>query len=191
MFWLLTVLHSAKTLKRLTNPVSVVKGVTDSRLKNQNELKKRITSVLKGFDNVDSIVKKAQISNMNIVKFKFGPSDISFRNGNEFYRTFTLTSVFVRSMKNSNGTYTLRHSSVTTTREQIIKFDRGDPKFFWLMFQASSGGSGMSAPVLGLCRDFAFSITKMTSSELAKVYQGMISKSNQQKVKIGSSFSLK
>ena len=176
------------TSRRFTPPVISASGIEDHNPRNAQELRNHISNVMSGFDNSNSVINKAQFANINKVEYKFGPSDIMF-NGNEFYRTFTLKAILLRSVRNGDGSFGVRHSTITITRNQMITFNAGNNRWFWIMFQAS-GSSQLSSGLRGACQNVVFEVTKMSANELTQVYNEMVTAVNNQKASIGGHFKL-
>lgn len=91
---------------------------------NADELKNRLSNVLRGFDGVNAFAKKAQFTNS--IKTAFYKVDSS-RNylkddRKDVFRAFRLTTKFIKSTKNIDGSFDLKYCTVTATDE--IKFDR-------------------------------------------------------------------
>ena len=99
-----------------TDPEVKSDGIEDHNPKNVNELRKHIRNILDGYDNVDSVVGKAQFANINKIEFNFGPEVAKIEEGGVFHRFFTLKAVFLRSIKNKDGSFNVRHYTMTVTK---------------------------------------------------------------------------
>ena len=121
-----------------TEPTSTTSGLSDCHLNNKNELKNHISSLLSGYSNANIVVRQAQFLNINRAYVKLDSFNISVSDNEEFVRTFSLTTIFLRSIVNKDGSYDVRHYKVVTSRQQITSLI-SDQKFFTMLYLRKIG----------------------------------------------------
>ena len=161
--------------------VASVGGVEDHYLKNADELRNHLSKILNGFNDAKSITNRAKLTNISTIKFKFDASDINLvdRLDCEFSRTYSLKSVFLRTTKNSDGSFNVRHSTSTATKDVVFSFQDGpamgyNDRVIWYIYRASLRKGDMES--FGKIKSFIFDYIKMSASEITQLYNEMRAK---------------
>ena len=164
------------------DPISSVSGVIDNHLKNKEELKKYLSSILNGHDNLQHVIKSAELCNINKMECKYSSSNFDLQN-EAFHRTFSLTSVLLRSIRNKDGSYDVRYSKVTTIEHQFISFlvvngitNRG----LYAIYQLAESGD-KRGDVLRVGKSISELINRSKKDEITQVYNEMVTTTINQK----------
>lgn len=176
---------SANKYDRTYGPsTSTFSGVIDRHLNNKEELKNYLSQILQGYDGIDSIIKRAQLSSFSKIEYKFDESDYDQFLLPDFVRTFSLKATLLRSIKNKDGSYDVKHSQVVTKKKQYqkaYKLERIIAKY--------PGSETLVSLDKELLRELS-SLYEISKEEIYEVYNEMISATNNHKAEAEYLFKL-
>ena len=115
---------------------AIISEQKETRLNNKEELKNHLFNVLKDFDNINSLVNRAQFSDAKKLMYKFESSkyyqNSIYKDG--LYRTLAIKATFISSVKNNDGSFSVKHCTVTSSRELFYQIPFESGINYWLKY---------------------------------------------------------
>lgn len=166
---------------------TIVNEQVENHPKNADELKNHISSVLSASGKADTFAKKAQVGNVRKVVYNLVSTN--YYNKREtpkiLYRTFSLKTTFISSSKNSDGSFNVKHYTVTSTKELRLVFDSIQgvfihpkiPTMYFVYYKNGSPGWGDLAGLKGYeVTNYCNQLIEATNTQRAKIIEWFNSK---------------
>ena len=118
---------------------AVIRDQGEIRLNNKEELKNFLFNSLKFYGDISSFAKRAQFANVKSIVYEFRSTNYvtTPTDPKKASRFFYLDARFIKSVKNSDGSYSVKHCRIVSSKEALYSpssnraynFIRLDPQF--------------------------------------------------------------
>ena len=159
---------------------TVVDEQVENHPRNTDELKNVISNVLAGSENIDIFARKAQFGNVRKVAYNLVSTNYYNKKETQkiLYRKFSLTTTFISSAKNSDGSFSVKHYKMTSTKELQLVFSNVHSVF--IHPKVSTNYFAYTPSMMFMMGE----ISNLKGQEVAKYCDELISATNSQKAKI-------